>query len=222
MLAKILRTFAMLGCIWAISLAPALSWADSLSSPDAAFVQSLAVKAAGARSNIYSAFKQTRYVSFLDEEMTSEGWFSFKKPDELVWCYTSPSYFRLDYKGGQATFSHSQNNKLKSGTASAQEAKIASIIGDYMVTWISMDMQRIQNGYDIKVEQREPAVLLMTPKQKKAGSILSLRLEFAPGNVDMHEVTVQEPDEDFIRIQFFPKNHPQTSPAGGANPNGEN
>jgi outer membrane lipoprotein-sorting protein len=159
-------------------------------------------------SGIRSSFTQTRYVSFLDEQVVSEGFFEFRKPDTLIWQYTAPAFFRLEYAGGKAGFRNTPSGPERTGgAASRQEADLAARVGRNVLMWIALDLEAIQRTYTIKSVQDRPLSLLFEIKKPVAGSAQRISLLFAENGLDVREILLEEADGDYIRLEFSNSEH---------------
>lgn len=162
--------------------------------------------AAGARKtrSIESSFTQTRYVSFMDEKLVSEGFFIFNAPDRLIWQYDRPALFRLEYSGGKASFHSEVEGRANSSGGNSREESLAAMVGEQIMLWVSMDLERIEKNYAIELESSTPLTLKLTPKTKPAASpILYLRLTFGQDRRDVRQVYMQEEDGDYTSLEFY-------------------
>lgn len=149
---------------------------------------------------IKSDFTQTKYISFMDESLVSEGFFTFKAPDELEWQYTKPLASGLTYKEGKA--------KLWSGTSSggkgggAEEA-IAKVIAEQLITWTRLDIPKLKKSYNIAMENATPLTIRLTPKNLAPGNpVRDFRLVFADDGTTMRQITLFEAEDDYTQIDF--------------------
>ncbi|MDL2306842.1 outer membrane lipoprotein carrier protein LolA [Desulfovibrio sp. OttesenSCG-928-C06] len=152
--------------------------------------------------SIESRFTQTRYTFFLDEELVSDGFFVFRAPDQLVWQYDSPAFFRLEYKDGKASFRNNFDGDDAPAAQNPREAELAAQIGRQIMLWISFDLESIRTSYSLEFKQLSPPVLLLSPKKKSPSPINEIELFFAPNGLDVTRVVLHESDGDYIRLDF--------------------
>lgn len=156
--------------------------------------------------NIESRFRQIRYISFMDEELESTGFFSYQAPDTLIWQYDSPAFFRLEYKNGKATFQNDFDGE-SGGTRHAprrnpREEELAAQIGRQIMLWISMDINVIETTYNIELQQSSPLLLRLTPRKKSTGPLSAIELLFEENGPEVRKIVLHDADGDYTRLEF--------------------
>lgn len=154
--------------------------------------------------SIESRFTQTRYISFMNEELVSHGFFIFSQPDQLVWQYDAPVFFRLEYKNGQASFKNNPGDEAGSQKQNPRETEIAAKVGEQIMLWVSMDLHKIQSAYDLTITQADPLSIDLAPKNKSASIVIrKMTLQFADNRLDMRCIILHEKDGDYIKLEFY-------------------
>lgn len=150
---------------------------------------------------IKSDFKQTKYISFMDETLISEGFFSFTAPAELEWRYTSPIASGLVYKDGKAKLWSGDSNKKSSGGG---EDALAKIIAEQLIIWTRLDVTELKKTYNISMENESPLTIRLTPKALSPGNpVRDFRLVFNADGITVNQITLFEAEDDYTRIDFF-------------------
>jgi hypothetical protein len=158
------------------------------------------IVAAGKKiERLESKFKQTRYISFMDEKLVSQGFFIFQPPDNLVWQYDSPAFFRLDYQNGRASLQSGADSPKQN----AYEAEFAAKIGQQIMLWVSLDLDSIRASYHLEIVDSSPLKLYLTPKKPSTTPITEIELIFAANGKDVEQVILHETDGDYTTLDFF-------------------
>lgn len=173
-----------------------------------AHLERLAVVTANIHS-LKSDFKQTKYISFMDEILVSEGFFSFIAPDELEWQYTKPLSSGLNYKDGKARlWSATQSGGAAGGQGDGKSGgsgeAIAKLIAEQLITWTRLDIPKLKKTYNISLLNESPLTLRLTPKNLAPGNpVRDFKLVFAPDGTNVEQITLYEAEDDYTQIDFF-------------------
>lgn len=197
-----LRCVALIFAILAVCTMPAKAEGGDLN----AQLERLAKETANIKQ-IKSEFKQTKYISFMDESLESEGFFTFVAPDELEWRYVKPLSSGITYKGGQAKMwsSTSQDAEAESDKKSGGgEEAIAKIIAEQLLTWTRLDIPKLKKSYNISMQAESPLTIRLTPKELAPGNpVRDFKLIFADDGVAVRQITLFEAEDDYTQIDFF-------------------
>lgn len=173
-----------------------------------AHLERLAVVTANIQS-LKSDFKQTKYISFMDEILVSEGFFSFTAPDELEWQYAKPLSSGLSYKDGKARlWSATQPGSATGGQGDGKSGgsgeTIAKVIAEQLLTWTRLDIPKLKKTYNITLLDESPLTLRLTPKNLAPGNpVRDFKLVFAPDGTNVEQITLYEAEDDYTQIDFF-------------------
>lgn len=162
---------------------------------------------------VKSDFVQTKYITFMDEKLLSEGFFVYTAPQELVWEYTKPVASGLIYKNGKASLWYASEAGKDSGDSARQSAggrsgapenMIAKVIAEHLITWTNLDVETLKKNYTIKLMAESPLTLALTPKISIPNSpVLGFKVIFEENGMDAKELYLYEADDDYTKIDFF-------------------
>lgn len=192
-----------------LALVPALfSFSPpTLAAQNAPALEELAERAARVKG-IESRFTQTRTISFMNEKLVSQGSFSFRRPNELLWSYHSPVVFSLEYSKGEARFRSDFDGVKGPDGPGRAEAVLAAEAAKQIMVWMTLDLPKIREMYEVEIAGTEPMVLAVSPKKKSpAFGIDSMRVTFAPNGADVARILMQERDGDSILLEFYETRH---------------
>lgn len=155
--------------------------------------------------SLKSDFTQTKYISFMDETLVSEGFFTFKTPDAIEWQYTKPVESGLVYKDGKARlWSSAAAGALPAGDNAGGEDALAKVIAEQLITWTRLDIPKLKQSYEIKLLDESPLTICLTPKNKSSGdSLESIQLIFDKDGTNVRQITLFEAEDDYTRIDFI-------------------
>lgn len=154
-------------------------------------------------TNIRSDFKQTKYISFMDETLISEGFFTYKAPDEIVWEYTKPVASGLVYKNGKATLWSGSVDSGGDKSGNSSEESIGKIIAEQLLTWTKLDIEKLKKSYNISLVSEAPMTVKVTPKGDASATVQEVQLVFDADGVNVRQITLFEVEGDYTRIDFF-------------------
>lgn len=203
---------AFLICLFCLCALPAPLWAAQPAgqTPASPALDAHLERLAAATANIKalkSDFKQTKYISFMDETLVSEGFFTFAIPDELEWQYTKPLSSGLSYKGGKARLwsSTSADGKPKGEkSGGGTEEAIAKVIAEQLITWTRLDIAKLKKSYNIHLLEETPLTIRLTPKDLSPNNpVRDFKLVFAADGTNVEQITLFEAEDDYTQIDFF-------------------
>ncbi len=164
-------------------------------------------------SYIKSDFVQTKVITFMDEQLVSEGFFIFKAPLELEWEYTKPVASGLIYKNGKASLWYAPQSGSNAGAAAREnvsshsgspENVIAKVIAEHLITWTNLDIDVLKKNYTIRLMSEAPLTIMLTPSIRIPGSpVNEFKVIFDSNNVDVKQLYLYEADEDYTKIDFY-------------------
>lgn len=201
--ATLLAALFICGLLFVPVLSLAASKPDSNANLDA-HLERLASQTVNIAS-IKSDFKQVKYISFMDESLLSEGFFTYKAPDEIVWEYTKPVASGLIYRDGKATlWAGAPNAAQGDKSVNSREEGIGKVIAEQLLTWTKLDIDKLKKSYNISLVSESPVTVMVTPKGNPGDSpVHAVQLVFAADGVNVRQITLFEAEDDYTRIDFF-------------------
>jgi outer membrane lipoprotein carrier protein len=148
---------------------------------------------------IVSDFVQFKHLSFLANDIKTEGKLVFKAPEKIRWEYTKPYAYSAIFKDGKL-FINDDGNKSNIDISSNKTFKdfnsllVNSIKGNlFDDSRFAISYFKIKEGYLVK----------FVPKDKSVkGFISSFEIKFTRDSLDVTEVKMMESNSDFTRIVF--------------------
>ncbi|WP_027723075.1 LolA family protein [Maridesulfovibrio zosterae] len=151
--------------------------------------------------SISSNFTQKSYISLFADTMESKGKFTFSKPDNLRWEYSSPFVSGFLLKG--STGLKWDEAAAEPTPFSTQTSPEMAVISQQILAWTTMNMTWLSSTYSIKMINYSPPVMELSPKSKTAKSFLSLiKIFFSPDSRYLQGIELHEPDGDYTKIKF--------------------
>jgi outer membrane lipoprotein-sorting protein len=153
-------------------------------------------------NSIVSDFEQLKHLSFLEEDVTSEGLFYFQKENKLRWEYTSPFFYLIIFNNDTVLI----RDQEQTNVYDAASGQMFRQINDIMLRMVN---GTILESADFEFEYFEsPSAykLDLTPldenmKQFLTGIILFInKIDYSAD-----ELLMQEKSGDFTRIRFINK-----------------
>ncbi len=160
------------------------------------------------RKNLYEAsekintlecsFTQKQNLSLLAEEISSAGKMTFRKPDQLLWEYSSPYEFLFLMNGGKIiTRSNGRTTTIDSGSSPLMKElckiMIAGLRGDTKSLETSFTTSYLSDGRVVRIS--------MLPKNKSLASIFKkIDLTFDASTFLVSSIEMSEPSGDNTTI----------------------
>ena len=151
-------------------------------------------------SSIDCEFVQTKTMSLLEEKLVSTGRMIYRKPDELMWGYTTPVSYSFHMKGSSVTLERDGNIE----SFDLKDNKMIKEIARLIMGSIAGSNINDANTFSTSVEAvgREWVVTLV-PKRKDALRMWSsLRLHYRPDMRCATSIEMNEPSGDLTVIEF--------------------
>lgn len=148
---------------------------------------------------IVSDFVQTKHLFVLDNVITSEGKLVFKAPDLVRWEYVKPYLNTAIFKNDQLLV----NNEGKRQNIDLGSNKMFRSLNSLIVNSIKGDMFD-ESQFDLAYFKYDDAYLVkFVPKDKRIKKfIASFELKFSTETVEVDEVKLIEPNDDYTLITF--------------------
>jgi len=149
--------------------------------------------------SIVSDFEQIRYLSVLENTITSQGTLVFKAADNIRWEYTAPFKYYVIFKDDKMLV----NNEGKTDNINLSSNKLFRSFNDLLVKSIKGDMFddaqfdifyfKLKNGY----------LARFIPKEKRLQKYMAaFELTFTETSAEVTQVKLIEPNEDYTQIIF--------------------
>lgn len=194
---KKLKRFILLGTLIFL-MSAATSFANSAKQDN--FLKKLESNS-GKTQSISSNFTQESYISLFQDTMESKGKFTFSKPDNLRWEYSSPFVSGFLLKGSTGLkWDEAANTPSAFSTGTSPEMEI---ISEQILAWTTMNITWLSSMYTIKIIQYNPVIMELTPKSLAAKDFLSLiKIFFSADSTHLKSIELHEPGDDYTKINF--------------------
>ena len=153
----------------------------------------------GNTRTIVSDFVQYKHLSFLDNDVKTNGKLVFKTPDLIKWEYTSPYKYSVIFKKDKL-FIDDEGDKSKIDLGSNKMFKGLNKIITNSIKGNLFNDDEFSISY-LKVEDHY--VVIFIPKDESMRQFISkFELTFNIKTSDVTEVKMIEPSEDYTKIVF--------------------
>lgn len=153
-------------------------------------------------TTIVSNFAQYKHLSFLNNDIKTEGHLVFKAPDAIRWEYTSPYQYVAIFKNNTIKIDDDGNKSQINLNAS----KLFKSLNQLIINSVKGNMFN-PNEFSITYFKIDTAYLVkFVPKDENVRQFISVfELQFDSSSYDVTEVKMIEPSEDYTKIVFSNK-----------------
>ncbi len=157
------------------------------------------LKTAQATKSIMSDFEQTKYLSVLENTISSEGKLTFKAPNLVKWEYTKPYKNIAIFKNDKLLV----NNEGKKNEMDLSSNRLFKSLNLLIVNSIKGDMFD-ETQFDISYFRNSDAYLVkFIPKDKRLKKFINaFELNFDTISAEVQKVKLIEPNNDYTLIVF--------------------
>lgn len=146
-------------------------------------------------------FTQERRLKMLEETALSKGRFYYNIPDSMRWEVYEPVAMGFSVKGDKG-----KRWKGESGAKQSFDIRkepVIRIISDQVFAWAGADFDRLEQGYDIALEQVDPVVLRLVPLSATEKKYLAhITLIFSETEDHVRAIEIYEAGGDCTLINF--------------------
>ena len=154
-------------------------------------------------NSISSDFIQIKRLSFLEEDVQSEGKFYFQKENQLRWEYTTPFFYLI-------IFSHDTiliRDENKTNSYDAASNRMFREINNIMLSMVNGTILESKNFDFEYFEDPSSYMLELTPLDQSMKEFLSkIRLFVNKNDYSVDELYMIEKSGDYTHIRFINKN----------------
>lgn len=160
------------------------------------------IRAAEQTGSISSEFEQLKHLSFLEEDVQSNGHFYFQKENKLRWEYHSPFFYLIIFNNDTVLIRDSEKTNVYDA-ASGQMFRQINDIMLRMVNGTILESKDFEFGYYENEQYYKLDLLPLDENMKEFLSGISLFLDKDDYTAD--ELLMLERSGDFTRIRFINK-----------------
>jgi outer membrane lipoprotein-sorting protein len=148
-----------------------------------------------------SGFVQEKNLAIFSEKLISHGIFSYQAPDRLRWELLTPVASGFVLRGGEGESWNSLSEERNS--FSVENDPIMGVIAQQLLAWARVDLDWLQNRYQMELASSQPIVLRLTPRDEgEAGFIDYLQVRFSADRRYIAEVLMAEQGGDSTLLRF--------------------
>ena len=150
-------------------------------------------------NTIEADFIQTKNISFIDEQLISDGKFWFSRPDRMRWEYQKPFFYSIIINGQDITVIDDKKESHFDAASNAMFGQIKQVI----MNMVNGKMFNDPNYFaTIKKEPVYWVVNFKTVNDAMKDYITSIDLYFTPDGYLMEKIKMNEASGDFTIIEF--------------------
>ena len=162
-------------------------------------------------SSIDAGFVQTKNISFIDEQLVSEGKFWFSRPDKMRWEYQKPFFYSIIINGDNITVIDNKKESRFDAASNAMFGQIKLVIMN-MVNGKMFDDPNYHAT--LTEENNDYKVNFKTVNDAMKEYISSIDLYFTKDNYLMETIRMNEASGDNTVIEFKNQKINQPLPDG--------
>jgi len=148
-------------------------------------------------------FTQEKSLSFLDETITTEGQFYFKKENLLRWEYTNPFNYIVVLNNGQLTIKDEGNVNQINLQNNEMFEKMSGIIAQSIQGNVVQDSEEFTHEI---LENNEFYLVKLSPQIEQIKAYLTgIEVYIDKSDFTVSEVMMREEGGDYTHIRFFNK-----------------
>ncbi len=153
-------------------------------------------------SSIQSDFIQKKHLTMMDEVLTSEGRFLFKKENQVRWEYFAPINYIILIKNQNFTIV----NEGKVSKFDIEGNKMFKEINNMILTAIQGNFIDSEE-FDLELLENENQILArLKPMDSQVANMLkTIEIYFNKADTDINQVVFIEPGDDYTNIEFTHK-----------------
>ncbi len=152
--------------------------------------------------SIASDFEQIKHLSFLEEDVKSQGIFYFQKENKLRWEYSDPFYYLIIFNNDTVLIQDENNTNIYD----AASGKMFRQINEIMLSMVSGSILGSDDFEFEYYENPSSYKLELTPLDENMKEFLSkIRLFINKKDMTVDELLMLEKSGDYTRIRFINK-----------------
>lgn len=152
-------------------------------------------------TTLKSNFTQEKYMSILEDKVTSKGLFYFKKENKIRWEITSPNPYTVVIDETQVTI-RDKDNVVKTYDMNSNKmfAQINEIFSGCLKGSIADNTDKYQLSY---FESATSYLVKLVPKDKKIKDFVTeMQIQFNSTKMNVETIKIIEPGGDYTLIKF--------------------
>lgn len=146
-------------------------------------------------------FIQERHIALFLDTLNSGGILSFKRPDKLRWELTEPYRTIMLFNNNEVAKFRIEKGTIEKANFGMEDL-LRGVLGQ-IISILKGDFSKSMEAYNMEVLEGDGYLLKLTPKSERmAKTIHSLELLFDEKSLNMTQIIIREPQNDFMKIIF--------------------
>jgi len=146
-------------------------------------------------------FIQERHVALFLDVLKSKGLLYFERPDKLRWELTEPYRTIMLFNDRNVAKFRIEKGKMDKASVGMEDL-LRGVLGQ-IISILKGDFGNSMEAYNMEVFEGENYLLRLLPKSERmAESIQTLELYFDKKTLNMSQIIIREPQNDFMKIIF--------------------
>ena len=146
-------------------------------------------------------FVQERHIALFLDVLRSGGALTFERPNKLRWELKEPYRTIMLFNDSNVAKFRIEKGKIKKANFGMEDL-LRGVLGQ-IITILKGDFGMSMEAYNLEVMEGNAYLLKLTPKSEAmAKRILSLELFFDIESLQMSQIIIREPQDDFMKIIF--------------------
>lgn len=152
-------------------------------------------------TSITSDFKQTMHLTFMDEDVLSNGKFYYRKPDRLLLKYSQPEGEMMLIKGDEITMvMMDQHTKV-----SAKSDPAIELIHTIFSSCLEGDARKIKDATVDAVEKADYYEVIITIKGDRAQNMKGVKVHYDKKEMVLSLLRTEDPDGGYTVYELVGK-----------------
>ncbi|MDH6344108.1 outer membrane lipoprotein carrier protein [Parabacteroides sp. PFB2-12] len=152
-------------------------------------------------TTITSDFKQTMHLTFMDEDVLSNGKFYYRKPDRLLLKYSQPEGEMMLIKGDEITMvMMDQHTKV-----SAKSDPAIELIHTIFSSCLEGDARKIKDATVDAVEKADYYEVIITIKGDRAQNMKGVKVHYDKKEMALSLLRTEDPDGGYTVYELVGK-----------------
>lgn len=183
----------MLLCLLTLSLSAQEPELDQI-------LHQLKTSATGIES-LQSSFIQEKSLEMFEQQLLSTGLMIYAQPDQLRWELLSPVASGFALQGEQGVRWSAVSGEVKRFSVDADP--IMGVVAQQLLAWARVDIDWLEQGYDLEVIDIEPIILRLMPLEAAEAEFVDyIEVTFDSLQGHVSDVLVLEQSGDSTRLRF--------------------
>lgn len=146
-------------------------------------------------------FVQEKNLEMFDHQLLSAGLLVYAQPDQLRWELLSPVASGFTLQGERGVRWNAVSGQVQGFSVTSDP--LMGIVARQLLAWAKVDIDWLEQGYNMEVVNNEPVVLRLKPLGATEAEFVNyIEVAFDPLQGHVSDVLVMEQSGDSTRLRF--------------------